>query len=146
MAETVQSFPGLYPLGSGQAQTLLNGTSVSSFVLNTRDLASPGDPDYVLVGPGSQVWCVGYSIRASRPSPFPQPTDPLGLTLQLEGSYDPVIPLIFGTEQRLILPVYAGVHHFQGWARVESPIVQCIVINVTGNDLEVSFQFWGKAV
>lgn len=146
MAETVQSYPGLYPLGSGQLVSLLDGNVLSSIALNTRDLYTPGASDFIISGPGSQVWYAGYSIRVSRPNPFPAPADPLGLTLRLDGSYDTSIPFTFGTEEQLILPVYEGVHHYAGRARVESPVVQYTLLNLTGNTLEVSFQFWGKAL
>lgn len=137
-------YAGLYDLGAGQAQTLVNATTLTSGVLNTRNLGTPGAPDFLVVGPGSQVWILGYSIRASRPFPFPVPADPLGLDLRIGGSYDLVAPFTFQTEQRILLPVYAGVHHFHGRARVESPAANVSVFNGTGNDLEVSFQFWGK--
>lgn len=146
MADIVSSFPGLYPLGSARNQTFVNGGSISSIILNTGDIYTPGETDFFIFGPGSQVWYVGYSIRASRPSPFPAPTDPLGLTLRVEGSYDSAVPFVFHIEQQIILPVYSFIHHFAGRARVESTQVALVLINLTGNDLEVSYQFWGKAL
>jgi hypothetical protein len=89
---------------------------------------------------------LGYSIRASRPSPFPAPTTPLGLTLEARGSYDLVIPFIFEFEQQIILPVFAGLNHYSGRFRTESVSGLFVLTNNTGNDLEVSFSFWGKAL
>ena len=146
MAETVQSYPGLYPMGSGQNVSLLDATAITSIALNTRDIYAPGASDFILFGPGSQVWYVGYSIRVSRPLPFPAPANPLGLELRLEGSFDVVVPYTFGTEEQLILPVYEGVRQYTGRARVESPVVELTLINNTLDTLEVSFQFWGKAL
>lgn len=146
MAETVQSYPGLYSLGSGINQAFLDGTGINSIFLNTRDVYSPGNPDYILFGPGSQVWIVGYSVRASTPSPFPAPTNPLGLRIDVQGSYDIAIPFFSQTEQQIILPVYAQIYHYAGRARVESPVALLSLNNNTGNTLEISFQFWGKAL
>jgi len=146
VAETVQAYPGQYPLGSGEEQTLLDGNILTSIALNTRDIYSAGSPDFVIAGPGSQVWFLCYSIRVSRPPPFLAPATPLGLELEVQGSYDAGTPFIFGNEQRIILPVFAGVHHYSGRARMESPVGMFQLNNQTGNDLEVSFQFWGKAI
>lgn len=144
MAETVQSYPGLYSMGEG-VEVLPDGNGITSIALNVRDLYTPGAPDFIIFGPGSQVWYVGYSVRVSRPFPFPAPANPLGLELELEGSFDVSIPFTFATEERLILPVYEGIHQLTGRARVESPVVTLSLFNNTGDDLEVSFQFWGKA-
>jgi len=146
VAETVQSYPGLYPLGSGQNLAFLDATVISSIALNTRDIYTPGASDFILFGPGSQVWYAGYSIRVSRPNPFPAPANPLGLELRLEGSYDAAVPFIFVTEEQLILPVYEGVQQYTGRARVESPVALYTLVNNTLDALEVSFQFWGKAL
>lgn len=146
MAETVQAYPGEYPLGSGVLQELLSGNPLFSIALNTRDIYSAGAPDFVVAGPGSQVWILGYSIRVSRPPPFLAPATPLGLDLEVLGAYEAAAPFIFGTEQRIILPVFAGVHRYSGRARMESPVGIFQLNNQTGNDLEVSFQFWGKAI
>jgi hypothetical protein len=145
--DNVSVFPGLYPLGTGQNQSLLNGTFLSSNGLNTSDVFAPAaGPGFPFVGPGSQVWMLGYSIRASRPSPFPAPTTPLGLTLEARGSYDLVVPFIFEFEQQIILPVFAGLNHYSGRFRTESVSGLFVLTNNTGNDLEVSFSFWGKAL
>lgn len=139
-------FPGLYDLGSGRNQTLLNLGFLDSFLLNTRDVFTKGSADYPAIGPGSQVWIVGYSLRVSRPFPFPPPANQTGLQLRISGSYDEIVPFNFGEEQRIILPVRTLPHHYAGRARIESPVVQFEVFNNTGNDLEVSYQFWGKAL
>lgn len=145
--DNVSVFPGLYPLGTGQNQVFLNGTSFGSFALNARDVFSEGDSDFSALGPGSQVWLAGYSIRASRPFPFPAPATPLGLILSAEGSYDLVAPFTFDVEQEIILPVFGGVrYHYSGRIRTESPVARFSLTNNTGNDLEVSFSFWGKAL
>lgn len=139
-------YPGLYSIGAGRAVTLLNGAAILSFILNTRDVFTTVADDFLQVGPGSQVWIAGYSIRVSRPFPFPAPANPLGLELEFLGSYDVVIPFFFGTEQRIILPVRAGIRSYSGRVRAESPAVEWNLINNTGNDLELSYQFWGKAL
>jgi hypothetical protein len=145
--DNVSVFPGLYPLGSGQNQSLLDGTFLSSSGLNASDVFTPGPaPDFPFVGPGSQVWMLGYSIRVSRPFPFLAPATPLGLTLEARGSYDVVIPFIFEFEQQIILPVFAGLNHYSGRFRTESVSGLFVLTNNTGNNLEVSFSFWGKAL
>lgn len=148
MAETVQSYPGLYPLGEGRGVALPDLNGITSIALNTRDLYTPGASDFIIFGPGSQVWYVGYSVRVFvLPFPiFPAPPNPLGLELELQGSFDVAIPFTFSSEERLILPVYEGIFQYTGRARVESPVVTLGLFNNTGADLEVSFQFWGKAL
>lgn len=139
-------FPGLYSIGAGRAVTLPDGNFLFSDAFNTRDVFTTQSSDYPIVGPGSQVWILGYSIRVSRPIPFPAPANQLGLKLSLFGSYDVVVPFIFNPEQQLILPVREGVRNYSGRARAESPAVQWGLFNDTGNDLEISYQFWGKAL
>lgn len=138
---------GLYPLGSGINATLADGTSLLSSVLNTRDLGQPGAPDRVLLGPGSQVWIVGYSVRVGS---LLAPTDVLGLELQVGEAYETVAPFVFGTVSQTILPVYVfGVFTsvpYSGRFRTEAPAVQLSLVNLTGQDLTVSFQFWGKGL
>lgn len=138
---------GLYPLGSGIDQALANGTSIDSSFLNARDLGQPGAPDFVLLGPGSQVWILGYSVRVGS---VLAPTDELGLTMRAQSAYETLPPFIGSTEASLILPIYLfGIltsAQYQGRFRIEAPAALLSLFNNTGQTLTVSFQFWGKGL
>lgn len=144
-----QVFGGLFNLGRKMDFTLNSPGVEQSAVLNARDLGSVGDPDFGTLGPGSQVWIVGYSVSIN--SPVVLATDALGLSLQVAGSFDVDFPEIsFSTEQEIILPVYGTassqpLYRYSGHARVESPAVQLFFDNITGQNLVISYQFWGKA-
>ena len=144
MVEQVSSVGTLYELGHEQGLLVPNGGGAQGFILNTRDLLQPGASDYVLLGPGSQVWYVGYAIEI-----FPSggaPALPHQFIAQLSGSFDTAIPFVFGTLEEWALPVYAGVTGFyQGWARGEAPALAVFFLNRCGVDCTVSFQCWGKA-
>lgn len=137
--------PGLYPLGQGQNVALPDLSSITSNVLNTRDLGQPGASDFVLLGPGSQVWYLGYAIRAT--ALVGAPTNPLGFLLSVGGSFELAAPFFFGQDQHLLLPLYLSevAYHYSGRVRIEDPAAILNVSNQTGVELDVSFQFWGKA-
>jgi hypothetical protein len=136
---------GVYPIGQGNGVAVPNGNSFSSNVLNTRDLGQPGAPDFLALGPGSQIWYVGYSIRVSSAL---APTDTLGLLLTVGGAYELTAPFLFGQDLQLTLPVYQPLasYTYSGRVRIEAPAAAVTVFNNTGQELTVSFQFWGKAL
>lgn len=143
-----QIFGGHYNLGGARDFTLNTGATVSSNVLNTRDLGSIGAPDFPVLGPGAQVWIVGYSVLINSPAILA--TDALGLFLEVLGSYNDAVPFTFFIEQEIKLPVYSTFftrpsYSYSGHVRVESPAVQLRIVNVTGQDLVIMYQFWGKA-
>jgi hypothetical protein len=140
-----QVFGGLYSMGSGLETTLLDSSSIRSSVLNLRDLASPNAPDFDILGPGSQVCELGYSMRVLSAL---APVDTLGLELDFEGSFNAAAPFIFRAIQTIALPIYqAGLEYeFSGKSRSEHPAVDFFLGNLTGRTLTVSFQFWGKAL
>lgn len=142
------AYGGIYPLGNAQNQSIANLSGFSSNVLNTRDLGQAGAPDFVVLGPGSQVWDLGYSIRCQATSgPV---TDPDKLVLGVFGSFDNVPVFIFGEVQRILLPLYGTaafqpIYEYSGRVRVEWPAAQLSVTNNTGVGITASWQFWGKA-
>jgi hypothetical protein len=141
----VQSYPGEYELGSGILDPLTSPGLLISTILNARDIYSTGLVDFATVGPGSQVWILGYSVHVVDVPP----PDPLGLVVRAEGSFDLGPPFSFRLEQELVLPVLdqsGQGSRFSGRARMESPTVRLSLSNQTGAQLTVSFQFWGKAV
>lgn len=137
--------PGVYPLGSDQNLAVPDASGWSSSILNTRDLGQPGAVAFVDTGPGSQVWIVGYAIRIL--SLGGAPTNPLGLRLVLSGSLDIATPYTFVDIEAILLPFWQAelFYEFVGRARVEHPAAIMRVDNNTGQELTVSYQFWGKA-
>lgn len=147
-ADNIVAFQGLYDLGTEIGRVLNTGTSLASFVLNTRDLGAPGAPDYVLLGPGSQVWTLGYAIQIT--SPVVVPASPLDLLLTFGGSYQVVAPFSFIEAQRIRLPVYSDFgltpfYFYSGHVRSEASACVWTLFNSTGQNLTLSYQFWGKA-
>ena len=138
-----QVFGGLYELGHGNNVAFPAGGFFISDFVNARDLGSTGQPDFAIVGPGSQVWRVAYAINLVPSAP---PVDTLGVELHLVATLD-TGPFIFFNVEQTVLPVYqTGVRHpYSGDVRIEWPAVRFEVFNVTGVDLTVTFQFWAKA-
>lgn len=136
---------GLYPLGNGIGTTVVSGSSQGSDVFNTRDLQQPGAADFVILGPGSQAWFVGWSIRLLAPNA--KPADPLRAFLRVSGSFNIEVPYFFGNGPELRTPVYAQnlAHEYYGFVRVEWPAAEIAWFNQLGTDITLDFQFWGKA-
>lgn len=136
---------GLFPLGNAIDATVVDGGSVSSAVFNTRDLQQPGAPDFVVLGPGSQAWFLGWAISIRTPDA--NPVNSMAAFLRVSGSFEEVAPFFFLTGHEIRTPVY--VQNFPteyfGFVRVEWPAVQITFFNSLGTNVTISFQFWGKA-
>jgi len=136
---------GLYLLGTGIGTNIVNGGSQASDAINTRDLQAPATPDFVTVGPGSQVWFVGWSLRLLAENA--KPANPLRAFLRISGAFDAVEPFSFTDGPEIRMPVYAQNlgYVYNGLARVEWPVVRIDFFNNLGTDLTIDFQFWGRA-
>lgn len=147
-SDYIQAFPGLYDLGSGQNQLIPNGSGFSSILCNLRDLLSPQQVDFSALGPGSQVWMLGYAVRFRSDTfgvPFAVP-DELGILLDVTGGFDFVPVFITSTIEQIRLPVYNGslVQQYSGMLRCEFPVATFSVSQNTGATIECSWQFWAK--
>ena len=136
---------GLYPLGNAIGTTIADGVGITSDTLNTRDLQQPGAPDFVVLGPGSQSWFLAWSISILTPNA--KPANALGAFLRVGGSFNTVAPFFFTFGPEIRTPVYFQnlAHSYYGFVRVEWPAAQITFFNNLGTDVELDFQFWGKA-
>jgi len=135
---------GLYSLGVGVGANIADGGDQQSDILNTQDIHNVGSPDFVTLGPGSQVWFVGWALRLFATNA--KPADPLRAFLRIAHGVGPT-PFVFGLGPELLMPVYAEAvaYDYQGWARVEWPVVRIDFFNNLGTDITLDFQFWAKA-
>lgn len=142
-----RTLPTEYDLGNAQSQSIPDNSVIDSLVLNTRDTLQPGAPDFVILGPGSEVWWIGYSIQINTAIPGDVVPNPLGLLLNVEESFQTAVPYVFGVTQSLLLPVYSGAGwSYSGKYRVEGAAAQIEIGNFTGTVLQnVSWQFWGRS-